>query len=797
MPTFRVQLPDGRIARIDAASGDAALAFAKTMKPKVQQDAERRVKNTPDQIRALASGATLGAADQLDALGAGAETGIHNLFNKVTGKPSVGYGMGEAYDAVLKANHASERDYRKTNPVSSAGLEIGGGLLTPMGALGKFVKGGAEAGLLGRAARGAAAGGLLGGVAGGLSADPGKVGQGIKSGATIGAATGGVLPVAGQAVGAVGKGAARLANRATGGKLLDPAQEAGTRIAEALRKDGLNPDQIKTAMNAWLKTGASSPALLDLAGPNTQRLLRAAAGKGGPANTAAVKYNDEIAGNLQDRAVARTRQLTPDARSVPQVQAEVAQRIAQNSRPPQVAAGQAGAQVSAKLNAGFDAANGRVNDAYSLAREAAPEAAHLPQAEAPQLAANIRDAIRDYHPDNIPRVAREVGKLDTLSTPTARDLFDLRSRLSPLSRSADPVEAGAAGRAVRALDSQIDDAASRGAFSGDPEVVGLWKKAIAERKLFGQTYQGGDAVQALTERGPYGGARTTVVAPEDASNAILGRSGVSNRSDMSRDLGRLRDQLGADSPEWQRLQQEGRGRILSQDAGTEQFGDGWMQFARDNPEIAAHLMDAQSAGGLNANRAAISGAVADRGALEAGTGIMNAPADQFAADLGAAGGRQDLSRLGGARSIQDAIERPAEGATGVLNRLATSKRMGRNLSAAYGAEPAADYQSAIGNEVDRLRNARFIDPGNGSQTALRVEDSGLVDVPHPSPAGLAFFALTKVLQGLTLTDEERHALVQLGTSGAGDALDKIDFSRIAPQSQRALPLAGILAERAQ
>jgi hypothetical protein len=660
MPTFRVELPDGRIARIDAASGDAALAFAKTMKPKVQEDAERRVKNTPDQIRSVASGATLGAADQLDALGAGAETGIHNLFNKVTGKPGVGYGMGDAYDAVLKANHASERDYRKTNPVSSTALEIGGGLLTPLGMLGRFVKGGAEAGLLGRTARGVAAGGLLGGVAGGLSADPGKIGQGVKSGATIGAVTGGALPLAGEAVGTVGKSAARLANRATGGRLLDPAQEAGTRLAESLRKDGLSPDQIKTAMNAWLKTGASSPALLDLAGPNTQRLLRAAAGKGGPANTAAVKYNDEIAGNLQDRAINRAQKLTPDTR----------------------AAGAVADDLAAKQST---LANEQYKPAYAQTVKLDP-AAKLALSGKPGQAVIDKavSAIQERAPSD-PDVAQQLV-----------DLARLRGGVMD-----EPVSAAT-------LDTLRINMGERG------------------RKLMekGAKYQAGGS---------------------------FGRQGMIDQS---------LDQI----PELQPARQTFKGVQAQRDAL-----DLGKENAFQNPdEYGAELQRLIGKATQGENPYPVS-----------------AEDIQGAAGVGL---RSDIVRNMGA---------PTQGATGYLNRLSTGQNPSRVLGDTFGPEEAQRFQEGIGNEVSRMRNARFIDPGNGSQTALRVEDSGLVDVPHPSPAGLARFALTKVLQGITLTDEERHALVQLGTSGAGDALDKIDFSRIAPQSQRALPLAGILAERAQ
>lgn len=236
-----------------------------------------------------------------------------------------------------------------------------------------------------------------------------------------------------------------------------------------------------------------------------------------------------------------------------------------------VARGQGGQAVSADLNAAYDAAKTKVNSAYDTARDVG-YGAHLPASETPVLGANLRQAVRDYDPATVPAVTRELDRVDTLSAPTAQDLFDTRSRLSNLRASNDGVTAGAAGKAVNALDGYISDAVDKDLFTGDPNAVAAWRNAIGQRRQFGQTFEGNNLVQSLTERS--GGASTLKVPPEDAANLIFGRSalGFIGRQGMTRDLSNLRDTLGADSASWNALRAEAWQRIAGAGEGAMEGG---------------------------------------------------------------------------------------------------------------------------------------------------------------------------------------------------------------------------------
>lgn len=748
----------------------------------------------------------------MDEAGAGLAAAADSVGDVMTGRKR---SLAENFKARMAKSREAAKDFERENP-TAANLTKGAGLAVQM--LPAFMTGGATAtptiastvprGLMGATARAlkpAADAAVVSGLSAQLAAygGDGTLAERAETArrTTVPAmAIGAALPVtiaaaskgrrlATDAGRATGRTVSRLANRASGGKVLDPNQEALKRLGEALKADGLGPQDVRAALAEWQRSGASSPALMDLAGENTRALLRAAAaaptraGQTGAARNTAVRYANRVTADLQDNAIARARALTADARALPQIADDVTGRINAASVVDDVPAGSGGQAVSRALNARFDAAKQGVDSAYDAARAAAPEAAHLRTAEFPQLRANVREAIRDFHPDDISSVAREMEGLDLLSTPTIRDLYETRQRLTGV-RLSKPDQAVAAARAIRALDDEIAGAVERGAVTGDDEVVGLWRNAIAARRDMGRQFEGGDLIQRLTEREFRGGGRANAVAPEDASSVILGRNGINARPDLTRDLTRLRDTLGADSPEWQAFQRESVSRILGRDAGSENFGDAWQAFQRQNPQLAELLMGQSERSALTGARQQIADAVADRGAVEAGRSVMRASPDQLAADVGALGDRRGLAQVGAAREIEDMIGRPPEGGTGLLNRLSSGTNPSRNLSAIFGDDEAARFQDAIGRELDRVANARFIDPNANSKTANVLLDQ-LAEFPSMSKAAIAKALFDKLRRGVSLTEGERAALMEIGTSLVRSAAD-VPAIPTTPQAMRLL-----------
>lgn len=176
-------------------------------------------------------------------------------------------------------------------------------------------------------------------------------------------------------------------------------------------------------------------------------------------------------------------------------------------------------------------------------------------------------------------------------------------------------------------------------------------------------------------------------------------------------------------------------------------------------------------------------------AIPLGGQLLTMPADQYAAEtarLAGVGGPPNIGtglQAGAKQSLLDQIQRPAAGQTGVLNRLATSTGVGRNLSGTFGEDRAGTFRAAIRNEVDRLRNANFVSPESGSQTQLRGLDEGLVGGIPTSLHSFVSRVADKLLRGFSLTPAERAEIVRLGTSEA----DLRRFVNQAPQPVTARP----------
>jgi len=207
VPTYTIQSPDGRKITIQAAdeatamrgaqewarSNPKAAPKAPSAQERANTDAQRRVSSTPAQVRAFTKGASFGFADELDALGAGAETGINNALSKITGGKGAGYTARDAYRAVMDANEQQDAKFAREHPVQNVGLQVAGGLAAPgAAAAAKYV--GKSASLGQAALRSARVGAVVGGITGaGNNRGEKRLTGGIE-GAGIGGALGGAVP---------------------------------------------------------------------------------------------------------------------------------------------------------------------------------------------------------------------------------------------------------------------------------------------------------------------------------------------------------------------------------------------------------------------------------------------------------------------------------------------------------------------------------------------------------------------------------------------------------------------------
>lgn len=221
---IQIQAPDGSIAEFPEGTSDATITsvMAKAYpapKPagpavsasqqRANADAQKRAATTPGLVRAVNNGFAFNAAGNLDALGAAAETGLHNAFAHATGQPDSGYGMKEAFSAVRGAEANASNAFAQQHPVQNIAANVLGAVVNPANRLaGGYV---GQAKNVGQAvARSATTGAALGAAYGAGGSQPGQdVGQSAQQGAIAGAVTGAAAPVVARAAGSVVRGVGR------------------------------------------------------------------------------------------------------------------------------------------------------------------------------------------------------------------------------------------------------------------------------------------------------------------------------------------------------------------------------------------------------------------------------------------------------------------------------------------------------------------------------------------------------------------------------------------------------------
>lgn len=229
-----------------------------------------------------------------------------------------------------------------------------------------------------------------------------------------------------------------------------------------------------------------------------------------------------------------------------------------------LAAGRGASTLQAEMLARRDALKGQVKTAYDAARDTS---AAVDIGVVRQGVFDIERAVAgQFDASGIPRVSGLLDELKTLvpadvtdAAVLVRSLYDWRRKASTLKGlSGDPVEATAIGAAIKEFDRFTDDMIEKALISGDQSAITAWKEAIALRKELGTKFEGGDLIEDLTMRQYRGGGSVLKVAPEDAANFIFGSSstGWIPKLNMTRDLARMKNMLGANSQAWNALREE-------------------------------------------------------------------------------------------------------------------------------------------------------------------------------------------------------------------------------------------------
>jgi len=176
-----------------------------------------------------------------------------------------------------------------------------------------------------RALRGAGIGAGVGAVygAGAAEGGAGERATGAGVGAALGGVGGAAAPVVGAVAGSVGRFARRTAGQGIDALLERPQnaqvvqREALSTLRRSMADEGITEAAANRIANEWSQSGVTAN-LIDLLprGGQTQRLLRGASARSGPAGNLAENYLDQVSRRTQDNAINLTNRLTPDQRPV-------------------------------------------------------------------------------------------------------------------------------------------------------------------------------------------------------------------------------------------------------------------------------------------------------------------------------------------------------------------------------------------------------------------------------------------------------------------------------------------------
>ena len=231
------------------------------------------------------------------------------------------------------------------------------------------------------------------------------------------------------------------------------------------------------------------------------------------------------------------------------------------------------------------------------------------------------------------------------------------------------------------------------------------------------------------------------------------------------------EEVGLQAGDLDRVQIAFGKRAATQQSGEAGTARGLFQRQRDINDALDQVP------GLSDARATYKGYQGRRDALDLGGEGLTSPSDDYLASLDEKIGMatspdnphpvsaDDIkgdAGVGYRQAATNAINAPAAGASGAINKLATSPAQTAIQNGTFDPDVAARVREGLNNEMLRLANARRNNPGFGSGSIDRAVS--LADQPKipTSPTGAAVMAIAKLHAGAALTADERAAIVDAG-----------------------------------
>lgn len=443
---------------------------------------------------------------------------------------------------------------------------------------------------------------------------------------------------------------------------------------------------------------------------------------------------------------------------------------------PEVTKGEAGQRTSVSLEKKRTADEAAYRAAYKKLDALGDEPLSPEQASGYKLRldAAAKALRRKTERTNIPGAESALAQLN-VEEPSVLNLLGVRQLIAENQSGAT----GADAKALADMKNEIDKILGE---MRDSPISDAARKAIDARKAYGAKWEG--VFEDGKFRPSFLGGLLDKSDEEGLGGLLLGRNAnlPAQTGKAVSNFKALRDELGADSPEWTSIRTEVLERALSKDMGKPSFGNAFDTWVRNNPELANLLVPPGAEDLVKAARGDIrkadamlqeaarraEAAKADRvtgmepflkrvAATELGQGFMSMDSGDFARRLTSVNpAERNLTKVGVRQAVRDAIKTPAA-SFGVLNELAENIKAQANLRALLGDDEAFEIitnAKAASAVLSRAEDLQGLARGAQRRGPVQEGEGGVDLVPkglaiQSAPSGTQINLFSSALNNLT------------------------------------------------
>lgn len=514
---------------------------------------------------------------------------------------------------------------------------------------------------------------------------------------------------------------------------------------------------------------------------------------------------DRIQQELQERYG-----LTQAERAVADTRRTTAVETAPQGVVPEVTRGDAGQRTSVSLQAKRDADEATYQAAYDELDALGDEALSPEQAQGYALRLNeaAKALRRKTERTNIPGAESALAQLN-VEEPSVLNLLGVRQLIAENQSGATGADAKALADMKREIDTILGE-------MRDSPISDAARKAIDARSAYGSKWEG--VFEDGKFRPSFLGGLLEKSDEEGFGGLLLGRN-----TNLPAQTGKavsnfkaLRDELGADSPEWASIRTEVLERALSKDMGKPSFGSAFDTWVRNNPELANALVppgaeevvkaargdirkaetmlqeaarkEAEAKSDLTTGMERFTRRVAS---TELGKSFFDSTPEDFSRRLtGATPEDRNMAKVGVRGAVRDMLKDVA-GSIGAINSLADNRYAQANLRSLLGDDEADEI--IVTAKAASAVMARGLDLGGTAKAASRSGSVADEDGVNVAPQGVAvqggptgqkmtFFstALNSVSRALTAKGLNRDEALEI----ADALLDPARFQAVAAQIEQ-------------